>query len=91
MFFLQTVFAYPSAFHDVVEVTKPEYDSCQAVKPLITFANGNSIVPLTTPGKRFTYKARLYDMMIYIQVFIILDPFCLGTSFVACRDTVHKG
>ncbi|KAL0710578.1 hypothetical protein Bca4012_017556 [Brassica carinata] len=47
------VFAYPSAFHDVVEVTKPEYDSCQAVKPLITFANGNSIVPLTTPGKRY--------------------------------------
>ncbi|CAH8382030.1 unnamed protein product [Eruca vesicaria subsp. sativa] len=47
------VFAYPSAFHDVVEVTKPEFDSCQAVKPLITFANGNSIVPLTTPGKRY--------------------------------------
>ncbi|KAG2327748.1 hypothetical protein Bca4012_036763 [Brassica carinata] len=47
------VFAYPSAFHDVVEVTKPEFDSCQAVKPLITFANGNSIVPLTNPGKRY--------------------------------------
>ncbi|CAF2096142.1 uclacyanin 1 [Brassica rapa] len=47
------VFAYPSAFHDVVEVTKPEFDSCQVVKPLITFANGNSIVPLTTPGKRY--------------------------------------
>ncbi|CAH2059801.1 unnamed protein product [Thlaspi arvense] len=47
------VFAYPSAFHDVVEVTKPEFESCQAVKPLITFANGNSIVPLTTPGKRY--------------------------------------
>ncbi|KAF3579585.1 hypothetical protein DY000_02035028 [Brassica cretica] len=47
------VFAYPSAFHDVVEVTKPEFDNCQAVKPLITFANGNSIVPLTTPGKRY--------------------------------------
>ncbi|CAG7907703.1 unnamed protein product [Brassica rapa] len=47
------VFAYPSAFHDVVEVTKPEFDSCQAVKPLITFSNGNSIVPLTTPGKRY--------------------------------------
>ncbi|KAF8063912.1 hypothetical protein N665_1177s0013 [Sinapis alba] len=47
------VFAYPSAFHDVVEVTKPEFDSCKAVKPLITFANGNSIVPLTTPGKRY--------------------------------------
>ncbi|ESQ51816.1 hypothetical protein EUTSA_v10017076mg [Eutrema salsugineum] len=47
------VFAYPSAFHDVVEVTKPEFDSCQSVKPLITFANGNSIVPLTTPGKRY--------------------------------------
>ncbi|CAA7049563.1 unnamed protein product [Microthlaspi erraticum] len=47
------VFSYPSTFHDVVEVTKPEFDSCQAVKPLITFANGNSIVPLTTPGKRY--------------------------------------
>ncbi|KAL1220426.1 Uclacyanin 1 [Cardamine amara subsp. amara] len=47
------VFSYPSAFHDVVEVTKPEYDSCQTIKPLITFANGNSIVPLTTPGKRY--------------------------------------
>ncbi|CAN8247704.1 unnamed protein product [Cochlearia groenlandica] len=47
------VFAYPAAFHDVVEVTKPEFDSCQAVKPLITFANGNSIVPLTSPGKRY--------------------------------------
>ncbi|XP_010510046.1 PREDICTED: uclacyanin 1-like [Camelina sativa] len=47
------VFSYPAAFHDVVEVTKPEFDSCQSVKPLITFANGNSIVPLTTPGKRY--------------------------------------
>ncbi|XP_010476974.1 PREDICTED: uclacyanin 1 [Camelina sativa] len=37
----------------VVEVTKPELDSCQSVKPLITFANGNSIVPLTTPEKRY--------------------------------------
>ncbi|XP_010469615.1 PREDICTED: uclacyanin 1 [Camelina sativa] len=47
------VFSYPAAFHDVVEVTKPEFDSCQSVKPLITFANGDSIVPLTTPGKRY--------------------------------------
>ncbi|KFK31132.1 hypothetical protein AALP_AA6G072100 [Arabis alpina] len=47
------VFSYPTAFHDVVEVTKPEFDSCQAVNPLTTFANGNSIVPLTTPGKRY--------------------------------------
>jgi len=52
LFLLETVFSYPAAFHDVVEVTKPEFDSCQAVKPLITFANGNSLVPLTTPGKR---------------------------------------
>ncbi|XP_010522318.1 PREDICTED: uclacyanin 1 [Tarenaya hassleriana] len=47
------VFAYPSAFHDVVEVSKPEFDNCQAIKPLVTFSNGNTVVPLTSPGKRY--------------------------------------
>lgn len=65
-------------FHDVVEVTKPEFDSCKAVKPLITFANGNSIVPLTTPGKRFILSHTNQDhMMICIlgNIFILYINF----------------
>ncbi|KAE8698480.1 Basic helix-loop-helix DNA-binding superfamily protein [Hibiscus syriacus] len=39
--------------HDVLEVTKADYDSCQASSPLRTYSDGNTVVPLTSPGKRY--------------------------------------
>ncbi|KAK8568455.1 hypothetical protein V6N13_106367 [Hibiscus sabdariffa] len=39
--------------HDVLEVTKADYDSCQTSSPLKTYSDGNTLVPLTSPGKRY--------------------------------------
>ncbi|GMI88441.1 hypothetical protein HRI_002513400 [Hibiscus trionum] len=39
--------------HDVLEVTKADYDSCQTSSPLGTYSDGNTLVPLTSPGKRY--------------------------------------
>ncbi|KAE8712827.1 transcription factor ILR3-like [Hibiscus syriacus] len=39
--------------HDVLEVTKADHDSCQTGNPLQTYNDGNTVVPLTTPGKRY--------------------------------------
>ncbi|KAA8526474.1 hypothetical protein F0562_008323 [Nyssa sinensis] len=46
------IFAY-SSNHDVVEVTKAAYDSCQASNPLQTYTGGSTVIPLTSPGKRY--------------------------------------
>ncbi|KAK4784055.1 hypothetical protein SAY86_018423 [Trapa natans] len=42
---------YPS--HDVTEVSKAEYDSCQASNPIVAYVGGLSLIPLTSPGKRY--------------------------------------
>ncbi|TYJ00092.1 hypothetical protein E1A91_A13G064200v1 [Gossypium mustelinum] len=39
--------------HDLVEVTKADYDSCQTSSPIRTYTDGNTVVPLTSPGKRY--------------------------------------
>ncbi|GMJ06379.1 hypothetical protein HRI_004307100 [Hibiscus trionum] len=39
--------------HDVLEVTKADHDSCQTSNPLQTYNDGNTVVPLTSPGKRY--------------------------------------
>ncbi|KAH1031143.1 hypothetical protein J1N35_043317 [Gossypium stocksii] len=38
--------------HDLIEVTKADYDSCQTSSPIRTYTDGNTVVPLTSPGKR---------------------------------------
>ncbi|KAL2331805.1 hypothetical protein Fmac_019386 [Flemingia macrophylla] len=46
------VFQYPPN-HDVVEVTKGDYDSCQPTKPIQSYNDGATTIPLTSPGKRY--------------------------------------
>ncbi|KAI4384983.1 hypothetical protein MLD38_003060 [Melastoma candidum] len=46
------VFQY-SPNHDVTEVSKPEYDSCQATNPIQTNTGGSTTITLNSPGKRY--------------------------------------
>ncbi|BAT92197.1 hypothetical protein LR48_Vigan05g158000 [Vigna angularis] len=46
------VFKYPPN-HDVVEVTKADYDSCQPTNPIQSYNDGATTIPLTSPGKRY--------------------------------------
>ncbi|KAF3443749.1 hypothetical protein FNV43_RR13439 [Rhamnella rubrinervis] len=46
------IFQY-STNHDVVEVRKAEYDSCQPSNPVETHTGGDTIITLSSPGKRF--------------------------------------
>ncbi|XP_030462479.1 uclacyanin 1-like [Syzygium oleosum] len=46
------VFRYTPT-HDVTEVTKADYDSCQATSPIKTSTGGSTTVSLTSPGKRY--------------------------------------
>ncbi|XVE49773.1 hypothetical protein DITRI_Ditri01bG0108500 [Diplodiscus trichospermus] len=39
--------------HDVLEVTKADYDSCQTSNPIQTYTGGNTAIPLSAPGKRY--------------------------------------
>ncbi|KAF8409473.1 hypothetical protein HHK36_005549 [Tetracentron sinense] len=39
--------------HSVLEVTKADYDSCQMGNPLQIYMGGTTIVPLSSPGKRY--------------------------------------
>lgn len=49
---MYAVFQYPPN-HNVVEVTKADYDSCQPVNPIQSYNNGATTLPLTSPGKRY--------------------------------------
>ncbi|KAG9454237.1 hypothetical protein H6P81_007141 [Aristolochia fimbriata] len=46
------IFQY-TAFHSVLEVTKSDYDSCQATSPTKAYNDGSTVVPLSSPGKRY--------------------------------------
>ncbi|KAF7823102.1 uclacyanin 1 [Senna tora] len=46
------IFQYPPN-HNVIEVTKADYDSCQPTNPIQSYSDGASTVPLTSPGKRY--------------------------------------
>ncbi|KAL3714790.1 hypothetical protein ACJRO7_006658 [Eucalyptus globulus] len=46
------IFQY-SPGHDVSEVTKADYDSCQATSAIQTYTSGSTVIPLTSPGKRY--------------------------------------
>ncbi|KAK6253040.1 hypothetical protein QUC31_014760 [Theobroma cacao] len=39
--------------HDVLEVRKADYDSCQTSSPIQTYNNGNTVISLSSPGKRY--------------------------------------
>ncbi|XP_045806659.1 uclacyanin 1-like [Trifolium pratense] len=46
------IFNYPPN-HDVVEVTKPDYDSCQQTNPIQSYNDGATTITLTSQGKRY--------------------------------------
>jgi hypothetical protein len=45
-----TVFKYARGAHDVLEVSKADYDSCSGSRPLATFQTGDGTVPLLAGG-----------------------------------------
>uniref|UniRef100_A0A0D9X467 Phytocyanin domain-containing protein n=1 Tax=Leersia perrieri TaxID=77586 RepID=A0A0D9X467_9ORYZ len=49
----QIVFKYSSSVHDVVEVTKANYDSCSASGAIATFTSGDDTVQLNAVGTRY--------------------------------------
>lgn len=49
---MNAVFQYPPN-HDVVEVTKADYDSCQPTNPIQSYNDGATTIPLTSPGQRY--------------------------------------
>ncbi|CAM0946011.1 unnamed protein product [Alopecurus aequalis] len=49
----QVVFKYSPQAHDVLEVSKADYDSCNTANPITTFNSGNDIITLTTTGTRY--------------------------------------
>ncbi|XBJ11342.1 hypothetical protein VPH35_016052 [Triticum aestivum] len=46
-------FQYSTAVHNVVEVSKTGYDSCNDSSPIASFPTGNDVVPLATVGTRY--------------------------------------
>ena len=49
----QIVFKYSHQAHDVLEVSKADYDSCSTASHVSTFNSGNDVVTLTTTGTRY--------------------------------------
>ncbi|KAG0490895.1 hypothetical protein HPP92_007758 [Vanilla planifolia] len=47
------VFVYNKAFHDVLEVNKADYHSCNSASPIATHATGNDSIAITRYGHRF--------------------------------------
>ncbi|KAF5454668.1 hypothetical protein F2P56_024315 [Juglans regia] len=39
--------------HDLVEVSKTDYDSCQASNPIQSYSGGTTTIPLSSPGKKY--------------------------------------
>ncbi|XP_010258753.1 PREDICTED: stellacyanin-like [Nelumbo nucifera] len=42
-----------SSYHNVVELTKDNFDGCNVGNPLQISSNGNTSIPLTSPGQRY--------------------------------------
>ncbi|KAE9585601.1 putative cupredoxin [Lupinus albus] len=46
------IFQYPPT-HNVVEVSKADYESCQPSNPIQSYNDGTTTIPLTSAGKRY--------------------------------------
>ncbi|XP_010247016.1 PREDICTED: uclacyanin 1 [Nelumbo nucifera] len=46
------IFTY-SSIHDVLEVTKADYDSCSSSNPIKSYNDGNTTIQLSSPVKRY--------------------------------------
>ncbi|XBJ05716.1 hypothetical protein VPH35_024451 [Triticum aestivum] len=49
----QIIFKYSPQAHDVLEVSKADYDSCSTASPITTLNSGNDVVTLTASGTRY--------------------------------------
>ncbi|KAG8046450.1 hypothetical protein GUJ93_ZPchr0008g13759 [Zizania palustris] len=49
----QLVFKYSPSMHDVVELSKADYDACSSAAPIATFNSGDDTIPLTAAGTRY--------------------------------------
>jgi hypothetical protein len=49
----QIVFKYTPQVHDVVEVSKADYDACSNARPVATHTSGNDAITLTAAGTRY--------------------------------------
>ncbi|XP_037474897.1 mavicyanin-like [Triticum dicoccoides] len=49
----QIVFKYSPQAHDVLEVSKADYDSCSTASPITTLNSGNDVVTLTASSTRY--------------------------------------
>ncbi|KAF7019411.1 hypothetical protein CFC21_032587 [Triticum aestivum] len=49
----QIVFKYSPQAHDVLEVSKADYDSCSTATPIATLNSGNDVIALTVTGTRY--------------------------------------
>ncbi|XBI59831.1 hypothetical protein VPH35_040838 [Triticum aestivum] len=49
----QIVFKYSPQAHDVLEVSKADYDSCSNATPIATLNSGNDVIALTVTGTRY--------------------------------------
>lgn len=47
------VFKYTSPAHDVLEVSKADYDSCNSASPITSFNTGNDAILLSDAGTRY--------------------------------------
>ncbi|XP_044329243.1 uclacyanin 1-like [Triticum aestivum] len=47
------VFKYSPQAHDVLEVSKADYDSCSTATPIATLNSGNDVIALTVTGTRY--------------------------------------
>ncbi|KAK1259345.1 hypothetical protein QJS04_geneDACA010235 [Acorus gramineus] len=47
------VFEYHKEFHNVLQVTRQAYRTCDASAPLATFNSGNDSIPIKTPGHHY--------------------------------------
>ncbi|RWW13123.1 hypothetical protein GW17_00023178 [Ensete ventricosum] len=50
---LLAVFEYNKSFHNVLEVSKADYRSCNAASPVATFATGNDSFTIKTTGHHY--------------------------------------
>ncbi|CAL9041370.1 unnamed protein product [Musa banksii] len=50
---VRAVFEYNNSFHNVLEVTKAEYNACNASSPIATYATGNDSITIKTKGHHY--------------------------------------
>lgn len=50
---LNSVFTYNKNFHNLLEVSKADYQSCNAASPIATYTTGNDSIVLNSTGAHY--------------------------------------